>query len=127
MKNVQEAHARNFEIAKSDGFEDWMNHEIRRVMAFLFRIHASGDFFDLEYTLAWLNIVRANRRTKFYAYTRSWTDEEMLPVLVELGREPNFEMWFSWDKAMPFPPRRKGFGLATCRRTTAIFLREKPT
>lgn len=37
------------------------------------RIHDSGDFFNLAYFNAWLEIARRNPKTKFYAYTKMVT------------------------------------------------------
>lgn len=131
---VREAHRRNLELAQSPEFAPAMIAEIRRLTVLLVRVHVAGDFFDAEYTRKWLEIVRRSRGTQFFAYTRSWRVPELLPLLVELGREPNFEMWFSWDRDLPFPPRRKG--IRTCylssddddwpRRKTDLVFRERP-
>ncbi|NME67224.1 GP88 family protein [Flammeovirga aprica] len=37
----------------------------------LFRIHASGDFFNRNYFQAWIEIARQNQDILFYAYTKS--------------------------------------------------------
>lgn len=34
------------------------------------RIHDAGDFFSIEYTLDWMEIIRANPHVFFYAYTK---------------------------------------------------------
>jgi hypothetical protein len=34
------------------------------------RIHDSGDFYSRAYLSAWLEIMRARQRTRFYAYTK---------------------------------------------------------
>lgn len=136
MSNVKNAHKRNLLIAKSPKFASLMNHWLRSRHVIVLRIHASGDFFGKRYIKAWIKIVRHCPGVRFYAYTRSWDVPELLPLLVELGREPNFEMWFSWDRTMSFPPRRKGF--RTCylsesdedlpgRKTDLIFRDSKKT
>jgi len=134
--NVKAAHVRNLELAKSPNFVPAMNTWIQQHYVLLLRVHVAGDFFGKRYIKKWIQIVRQNPGTKFYAYTRSWAVPELLPLLVELGREPNFEMWFSWDKSMPFPPKRKG--IRTCylsqddtdwpsRKTDLVFREESET
>lgn len=136
MGNVIEAHERNLLVAKGPGFADKMIDWIYDKMVIIMRVHPSGDFFNRRYIKAWLKIVRRNRHVRFYAYTRSWAVPELLPLLVELSREPNFEMWFSWDKTMSFPPRRKG--IRTCylsendedlpgRKTDLVFREDSST
>lgn len=136
MSNVQQRYVENLRAAKSPEFVSLINHEIREKMVLLMRIHVSGDFFGKRYTQRWLKIVQKNPRVKFFAYTRSWAIPALLPVLSELGRQPNFEMWFSWDREMPFPPRRKG--VRTCylsmndddlpgRKTDLIFRDDQTT
>ena len=36
-----------------------------------FRIHESGDFFNIIYLEAWLNVARLNKDIKFYCYSKS--------------------------------------------------------
>jgi hypothetical protein len=36
-----------------------------------FRIHADGDFFNMEYTRAWARVIRIHPNVHFWAYTRS--------------------------------------------------------
>lgn len=50
----------------------------------VFRIHESGDFYDMEYFDAWLEVARRKPDTIFYAYTKS------LPFWVKrLGKIPD--------------------------------------
>ena len=39
--------------------------------AVYFRIHVSGDFFNLNYFDAWMEIARANPAKQFYCYTKA--------------------------------------------------------
>jgi hypothetical protein len=67
-----------------------MTHEIRRLRTLVFRIHASGDFYNKEYFLKWIEIIKNNPDTKFYAYTRNHTlDLSDLPT--------NFIVYYSMD------------------------------
>lgn len=47
-----------------------ISEEIKRRKVKRMRIHESGDFFSVEYTNCWLEIIRRNPKTKFYAYTK---------------------------------------------------------
>jgi hypothetical protein len=70
----------------------------------ILRIHVSGDFYDEAYIARWLTVVRSSRRVTFFAYTRSWRLDYLLPGLISLSREPNFNMWFSLDRETGSPP-----------------------
>jgi hypothetical protein len=47
-----------------------------------FRIHDSGDFFNVRYAMAWLRVCKALPATKFWAPTRAWQGGKsgLLPV-----------------------------------------------
>jgi hypothetical protein len=133
MANVIASLEKNLELARSKEFVPVIVAELREKQTTICRVHCAGDFFNRRYIRQWLAIVSQRRQTTFYAYTRSWRKPELLPDLVELGRQPNMQLWFSWDRTMPFPPRR--MGIRTCylslndddlpsRRTDLVF-REK--
>ncbi len=105
MPSVTGTYRKNWETAKAPDFSRRMLAQILVNRVDVLRIHVSGDFYDAAYTAKWLTIVRAARRTTFYCYTRSWRDPKILPHLLALAREPNVQLWFSWDRAMPYPPR----------------------
>jgi hypothetical protein len=68
---------------KKDGL-DWSKN---------FRIHASGDFYTPEYCNKWDQIIADNPQTKFGAYTKSYADPSMRPILFSMfDRHPNFTM-----------------------------------
>ena len=68
------------------------------------RIHSSGDFFSVDYIMAWIKIVGLAKETTFWAYTRSWSIEILLEPLEELKKLPNVQLFASWDSSMPNPP-----------------------
>lgn len=72
------------------------------------RVHISGDFYDQAYVAKWLKIASARKQTKFFAYTRSWRLESMLPELIRLGQLDNFELWWSLDRATGPAPLIRG-------------------
>lgn len=109
MPNVKEAHRRNLRISRGKHFASWMSGMIRDFCVQTLRAHVVGDFYDENYIEKWHQVVRLNRRTKFFAFTRSWAVAELYEPLLALGREPNFAMWLSYDLSMPVPPRVRGF------------------
>jgi hypothetical protein len=113
MPSVDASLLRNFDLSRTPEFASAMVQEIREKAVRTCRPHVTGDYYGVRYTRSWIDIVKRSRRTQFYSYTRSWWKQpRLLPLLVELGRLPNFAMWFSWDASMPFPPKRKG--IRTC-------------
>jgi len=107
-----EAHARNNEYRLAPHWATDMVDFIEKKNVQTLRIHAAGDFDTVSYIRKWDEIVSVCGNTTFYAYTRSWTQPQLLPRLVELSNYPNFEMWFSWDSSMPVPPEYEG--IRTC-------------
>lgn len=95
---VQAFFERNKAFSQTPEFVGWMAGELARLNAKVFRIHVSGDFYSVDYTLKWLEIVKKNRRVRFFAYTRSWRADDILPALIQLSQLDNFRMWFSMDR-----------------------------
>lgn len=108
MTNVKESHLRNWNFSKTSGFTDWMTSQLQASFVRVMRIHVSGDFYSIEYIRKWAEIVRRSPRQQFFAYTRSWRVEEMLPELVKLGGLPNFQMWWSIDRETGPAPLIRG-------------------
>lgn len=57
----------------------------------LFRIHWDGDFFSVEYTKAWKNVIKAFPQIQFWVYTRS---DFAVPILSDVD---NLSLYFSTD------------------------------
>ena len=110
--NVVESHRRNEQLRHGPTWVDDLVAEIAKSRVKVLRIHAAGDFDTVDYVVNWLQIVNRCPDTTFYAYTRSWTQAELKPWLVELGACDNFELWFSWDSSMEVPPDIPG--IRTC-------------
>ena len=98
---------RNYEESLTDDFVAAMNTDIRRNFAKVVRVHVGGDFYSVEYVRKWIEVVQANPRTVFYAYTRSWRDPEVYRFLLQLAKESNFYMWWSCDRDTGKPPVSK--------------------
>jgi hypothetical protein len=60
----------------------------------LFRIHWNGDFFNIDYTLAWATVIAQHPNTKFWVYTRVLSSAMMLK-LKDLN---NLALYFSADQ-----------------------------
>lgn len=106
--NVQEKYERNYQLSLTQRFESVIYSLLLSLLILVFRIHVSGEFYSVAYVLKWIRIAKRRKATKFYTYTRSWQDAEMLTALTELGRLPNVYLWFSADKDTGEPPRIPG-------------------
>lgn len=112
MPGVAKFHIRNEEFSRTEEFVPYMTAEIKRNLCPVVRTHVSGDFYDAKYTAKWCKIAAATHRTTYFAYTRSWTDPEILPELVRLSQLPNVCLWFSTDLEMGYPPLVGGVRVA---------------
>ncbi len=107
-RRVQAALMKNLIIAKSKEFVPWMNLQLRVQFVRVLRVHAAGDFFNGKYIRNWMKILRANPQVIAFSYTRTWAVPEYFDAIVELGRQPNMQLWLSFDRDMAVPPRLKG-------------------
>lgn len=82
-----------------------MSAEIRAKGIRVLRIHVAGDFYDAAYTRKWFEIIRKNRGTVFFTYSRSWRIPELRVLLQAMALERNCLMWWSWDRETGPPPR----------------------
>lgn len=98
MPNVKRCHLNNFSFSHTPEFRDWMLASIRHKFIRAMRIHVSGDFYNLPYIEKWQQIVKVAAATKFFGYTRSWRQEELLPDLIRLSQLPNMQLWWSIDR-----------------------------
>lgn len=108
MPNVRRSHVRNFEFSESPIFADWMASAIAAKFVRAMRIHVSGDFYDVGYVRKWIEIVHRSPNQIFFAYTRSWRIEDMLPELIKLGALPNMQLWWSIDRETGPAPLVRG-------------------
>lgn len=104
MPSVARTYRNNLELTYRSDFSREMSKEILDVQAGVVRIHVAGDFYDVGYTSKWLEIIQACPDTQFYAYTRSWALEPFVPILGKMAEQHNMWLWFSCDRAMPWPP-----------------------
>mgnify|MGYP000539451182 CR=1 FL=1 len=74
---------KNYESAKDPAFAENMLTALKHRRLKRLRIHASGDFFSLEYLQAWYRVARAREDMIFLAYTKS------LPFIMEGGEPPS--------------------------------------
>jgi hypothetical protein len=75
----------------------------------LFRIHWDGDFFSVQYAIAWATVIKKHSDVQFWVYTRS---DFAVPVLQNI---PNLALYFSADDA--------NFDLASnLKKTTGVKL-----
>jgi len=61
----------------------------------IFRIHWDGDFFSVDYALAWADVIVANPTIAFWVYTRSFVDPvDVVPYLADID---NLALYLSAD------------------------------
>lgn len=108
MPSVWKSMTENYRLSRAPEFADWVKLELRRKKVRIMRIHVAGDFYDAEYTAKWLEVAEARKDVFFFAYTRSWLGKDMQPVLTEMARLRNVQMWWSLDRSMPRPTRVPG-------------------
>ncbi len=89
---------RNWDFSRTADFVPWMVGTLKGQPVRTMRIHVSGDFYDVEYVAKWQEIIAANKRLTFFAYTRSWREASCVPALIELAQLPNCCLWFSVDR-----------------------------
>lgn len=101
---VYPARKRNFEESRKPDFVERMLYTIlktrmhSKAKRVIVRIHESGDFYNQEYTNAWLEIARRcqGERIKFVCYTKS------LPYFDGVELPKNFSLRASvWDDTKP--------------------------
>jgi hypothetical protein len=97
LENVKRHHIENLALARQPDFVTRMCQEIVAKHVTRVRIHTAGDFFDWQYVEDWMRIAEMSPGVVFYAYTRSWRESEILPMLIELSRLPNVKLWWSVD------------------------------
>ncbi|MBP9811291.1 hypothetical protein KBF38_23495 [bacterium] len=79
---------------------DWLTARVtgrRTVIPFTLRLNDIGDFFSVEYVLAWVLVVRKFVDCAFWFYSRSFVELDMLMALTELAALPNCQGWLSVD------------------------------
>jgi hypothetical protein len=108
MPTVATAHARNYAFSKSADFASWMRQILHARFVKTLRVHVSGDFYDVDYTRKWRQIVEQSRGVTFFAYTRSWRQDDILPELLQLARYPNMHLWWSIDRETGPAPLVRG-------------------
>lgn len=61
------------------------------------RIHSSGDFYSIDYFLAWLEIANQVPDMAFFAFTKNWRLPWFREYLDLANNIDNFSLWFSFD------------------------------
>ena len=71
----------NFKLVVNDlpRFKTLVNNQIKKDGIYNVRIHSSGDFYNMDYLLAWVDIINNNPSIMFYAYTKAFKGFNDLP------------------------------------------------
>lgn len=104
MPAVNRSHSNNLAFSRTGSFTAWAKMKIRYSAVRVMRIHVAGDFYDYAYVNKWIDIVSSLPSVQFFAYTRSWRQDELLHPLIQLGRLPNMALWWSMDRLTGLPP-----------------------
>jgi len=110
--SIQKAYQRNYDFSRTADFVPWMQGALMASFVRVMRVHVSGDFYDPVYVRKWVSIARASRHITFFAYTRSWRADEMLPELIRFSRLPNVHLWWSTDRETGPAPAIRGIRTA---------------
>jgi len=87
---VQAKYHSNYKLTQDkDLFIKVVQNEIIKKRIQYVRIHSSGDFYNLKYLKAWLEIARSNPSVIFYGYTKS------VPLFQNVDLPQNFIFCFS--------------------------------
>jgi hypothetical protein len=115
MSNVKNRMQQNDWMRQQPSFVPRVVAQVRKQSVAYLRIHASGDFDSAEYITKWQEIATRCRKTTFWAYTRSWTEqaaevagEDLITPLLKLAELPNLQLWFSCDRDTGCPPQKEG-------------------
>lgn len=95
MPSVKKGQEKRLELSFTEDFSRVMDAEIKRRKVAVLRIHDSGDFYSRHYLEKWLEVIRLNPETQFYAYTK------MIPLFKGRVLPKNFKVIYSfggkWD------------------------------
>lgn len=70
--NVRVARWHNFELVKGKNRQELVQLiQSSLPGGHIYRVHSSGDFFNMEYFKAWMDVAKANPSKIFYAYTKA--------------------------------------------------------
>ena len=103
-KGVKDILLKNWEQLKDAKYVDMVSLLDEMIISFksdcdkrnadkLFRIHWDGDFFSVQYAIAWAAVIKKHSDVQFWVYTRS---DFAVPVLKGI---PNLALYFSADDA----------------------------
>lgn len=79
----------------TDGYFAQVRDDIQTNGYPVVRIHESGDFFSVAQIAGWTATAAKMPRVKFFAYTRSWNQANLLPSLNALRALPNVQLFAS--------------------------------
>jgi hypothetical protein len=106
-KGAAKSYEDNFNIAKSPEFVSLMDIEIKKLLKkniTTFRLHVSGDFYDVRYIYNWIKLAKANPTMTFFGYTHSWGVSNLLPHIGIFRALPNVVLFASVDPSSTKTP-----------------------
>mgnify|MGYP003152537166 CR=1 FL=1 len=81
-KQSKKCYNDNFKLCLNDlkTFKKLVLNQLKNNNIHNVRIHASGDFYNMEYLKAWIDIVKKCKNIKFFAYSKAFTNIPNLPA-----------------------------------------------
>ena len=79
---------------------DWLPAKLSGIktrLPYTLRLHDVGDFWSPAYIQAWRIAAEIRSECRFWFYTRSFLEKDMLKALTELAALPNCQGWLSAD------------------------------
>jgi adenine-specific DNA glycosylase len=84
FKTVKAKHEANRIASLELDFVERINLELvtlrkqaaKKGLSLVIRLHDTGDFYNVDYTKKWAQIIEQNPDVEFYAYTKSWINVE---------------------------------------------------
>lgn len=108
MPSIERRLWANYRFSQTAEFTAWMVSAVQAQWVRVMRVHVSGDLYDAAYTEKWLEIVAKTARVRYFLYTRSWREHEILPLIRKLAKRPNVALWLSADVETGRPPAVAG-------------------
>jgi hypothetical protein len=110
----------NLQFSKTADFTEWMQKAVWAHWVRIMRIHVAGDLYDAAYTEKWIRIAEKTPKVRYFLYTRSWRDPEILPAIRRLAKVKNVALWLSTDVDTGRPPSMtNAYGIAWMARNPA--------
>lgn len=96
---VKNALARAYALSKRKDFHLLATEALKKApKGTIFRLHPSGDLYNIDYVHKWLYIMLNSPHVTFWVYTRSWRKPTLVKFIQKMSELTNVRVWYSCDK-----------------------------